>query len=189
MNQPPEFCPYCGTEVTSVDSPMIANSETPMIHRCDSCDGYVFYNPTPGGSAVVVENDSMLLVEDFRSPGEWKLPSGRMELGESAREGVARELEEETGLGVDPDDLTYFYEETGEPVEDQYMLNFDYAVSLSDTSGSLSAASDATDVRFFTPGGLINSKNRLKKSHIDRFGTDSLSWLLEEGKKAINNRN
>ena len=105
-----------------------------------------------------------------------------MKLGESAREGVARELEEETGLAVDPDDLTYFYEETGEPVEDQYMLKFDYAVSLSDTSGSLSAASDATDVRFFTPGEFINSVNKLKKSHIDRFGTDSLSWLLEEVK-------
>jgi ADP-ribose pyrophosphatase YjhB (NUDIX family) len=185
MNQPPEYCPYCGTPVTGVDTPMHSAVETPMIYRCESCDDYVFYNPTPGGSAAVVDGDRLLLVEDFRSPGEWKLPSGRMALGESPREGVARELEEETGLSVDPDALTYFYDESGEPVEHQYMVGVDYAVPRSETNGPLEAGSDATDARFFTPTGFTESEYSLKETHVDRFGTDSLKWVLHKAQRAL----
>jgi ADP-ribose pyrophosphatase YjhB (NUDIX family) len=185
MNQPPEHCPYCGTEVTDVDSPMVGVVDTPMIYRCENCDDYVFYNPTPGGSAVVVDGDSLLLVEDFRSPREWKLPSGRMELGESPREGVARELKEETGLAVDPDDLTYFYDEAGEPVPEQHMVGIDYAVPRSKTTGAVEAASDATDARFFTVEEFEASEHVMKHTHVDRFGEDSLPWILEESKRAI----
>jgi len=185
MNQPPEYCPYCGTAVSAVDSPMVGAVETPMIYRCETCEDYVFYNPTPGGSAVVVDGDSLLLVEDFRSTGEWKLPSGRMELGESPREGVARELKEETGLSVDPADLTYFYDEAGEPVPEQYMVGIDYAVPRAKTTGTVEAASDATDARFFTPAEFEASEYTIKDTHVDRFGTDDLGWLLEEAKRAL----
>ncbi|MFC7046073.1 NUDIX domain-containing protein [Halobacteriaceae archaeon GCM10025711] len=132
-----------------------------------------------------MDGDSLLLVEDFRSPGEWKLPSGRMELGESPREGVARELEEETGLAVDPADLTYFYDESGEPVEEQYMVGIDYAVHRSKTTGTVEAGSDATRARFFTPAEFEASEHVIKYTHVDRFGTDSLEWLLAEARQAI----
>lgn len=187
MNNPPEYCPYCGTPVTGVDTPMLGAVavETPMVYRCDSCDDYVFYNPTPGGSTAVVDGDSLLLVEDFRASGEWKLPAGRIELGESPREGVARELEEETGLSVDPADLTYFYDSSGEPVEDQYMVNVDYAVPRSKTTGTVEAGSDATDARFFTPAEFAESEYTLRDSHVDRFGTDSLEWVVERARRAL----
>lgn len=188
MNQPPQFCPYCGTAVDPVESPMAGAVDTPMIYRCDSCEDYVFYNPTPGGSAVVIDGDRLLLVEDFRSPGKWKLPSGRIELGETAREGVARELEEETGLAVDPADLVYFYDEAGEPVPEQYMVNIDYAVRRSQTEGSVEAGSDATDARFVTPEEFAASDHEIKYTHVDRFGTDSLEWLLREATAAIDRR-
>ena len=184
MNQPPEYCPYCGTPVVGVDSPMLGEVETPMVYRCDSCDDYVFYNPTPGGSAAVLDGDRLLLVEDFRSPGEWKLPSGRVELGESPREGVARELEEETGLAVDPEDLTYFYDEAGEPAPEQYMVGINYAVRRERTRGSLRAGSDATDAQFFTPEEFATSEHSLKHTHVDRFG-DSLEWLVDEARAAL----
>lgn len=186
MNQPPEYCPYCGTAVSAVDSPMTADVvDTPMIYECESCDDFVFYNPTPGGSAAVVDGDSILLVEDFRSPGKWKLPSGRMEIGESPREGVTRELEEETGLSVDPDDLVYFYDEAGEPVDEQYMVGIDYAVRRENTTGKVEAASDATDAQFFTPEEFAASDHEMKFTHVDRFGTDSVQWLLDMAHEAL----
>ncbi|MFC6961753.1 NUDIX domain-containing protein [Halocatena marina] len=132
-----------------------------------------------------MDGESLLLVEDFRSPGEWKLPSGRMELGESPREGVARELCEEIGLSVDPADLTYFYDESGEPVENQYMVGIDYAVPRAKTTGTLEAGSDATDARFFTPDEFAASECSMKYTHVDRFGTDSLDWLLCKVRDAL----
>jgi ADP-ribose pyrophosphatase YjhB (NUDIX family) len=158
--------------------------ETAMVHRCDSCDDYVFYNPTPGGSVAVVDGDGVLLVEDFRSPDEWKLPSGRIELGETPREGVARELAEETGLVVDPADLVYFFDEAGEPADEQYMVGIDYAVHRSDTTGTVEAGSDATDAQFFTPEELAASAHALKSTHVERFG-GSLEWLVAEASSAL----
>ncbi|WP_247729863.1 NUDIX domain-containing protein [Halovivax limisalsi] len=185
MNQPPTHCPYCGSSVdpAETDEPRIV--ETPMVYRCESCEDYVFYNPTPGGSAIVLDGDAICLVEDFRSPDEWKLPSGRMLLGESPREGVARELEEETGLSVDPADLVYVTDEAGEPVPEQYMVGIDYAVARSQTTGSLAAGSDATDAKFFTPSEFEASPHAIKHTHVDRFGTDSLPWLLDEARAAL----
>lgn len=176
-NQPPDYCHYCGSELRPI--------EEPMIFSCGACEQYVYYNPTPGGSTAVVDGDRVLLVEDVRSPGEWKLPAGRIDCGESAREGVARELEEETGLSVDPGDLVYFYDSAGEPVEGQYMVNIDFAIRRAKTTGDVEAGSDAIDARFWTPDEFAASENSIKHTHFDRFGTDSLPWLLGQARDAL----
>lgn len=185
MNQPPAYCPYCGTPVSPVADAEFGVVDTPMVYRCEHCGDYVYYNPTPGGSAIVVDGDRLLLVEDFRSPGEWKLPSGRMELGEAPREGVARELDEETGLSVDPEDLVYVCDEAGEPAPEQHMVGIDYAVHRADTTGEVEAGSDATDAAFFTVAEFEASEHVVKHTHVDRFGEDSLPWLLDAANTAL----
>jgi len=185
MNQPPEYCPYCGAKIIEADPPTPSVVEVSGAYRCESCDDYVYYNPTLGGSTAVVDDESLLLVEDFRSSGEWKLPAGRIELGESPREGVARELKEETGLFAGPTELVYFYDSSGEPMEDQYIVNIDYAIPRSKTTGTVEAGSDATDARFFTPGEFVATEYALKETHVDRFETDSLQWLLNRAQQAV----
>jgi 8-oxo-dGTP diphosphatase len=51
---------------------------------------------------VVIEQDRALLVRRAREPalGEWTIPGGLLEVGETLAEGVAREIQEETGLIV-----------------------------------------------------------------------------------------
>jgi 8-oxo-dGTP diphosphatase len=59
--------------------------------------------PIVGVGAVVVENDRVLLVRRANEPlkGEWSLPGGAVEVGETLRDAVTREVLEETGLEVD----------------------------------------------------------------------------------------
>ncbi|MFB6139627.1 MAG: NUDIX domain-containing protein [Halosimplex sp.] len=154
-NYPPEYCPYCGSELEALDPP--------TVYRCDDCEDYVFHNAVLGGGAVVVDGEELLLVEDFRGAGTWKIPEGVPEIPESPREGVARELEEETNLTVDPADLVYLYDVGKEVAEDMFRMHVYYAVDRSATTGPLEAGDDATDARFWTPEAFEASENALRE--------------------------
>lgn len=58
--------------------------------------------PVVGVGGVVISDGRALLIRRGGEPlkGEWSIPGGTLELGETLAEGVARELREETGLEV-----------------------------------------------------------------------------------------
>ena len=58
--------------------------------------------PIVGVGGVVIHKGRALLIRRGSEPlrGEWSIPGGSLELGETLAEGVARELLEETGLVV-----------------------------------------------------------------------------------------
>lgn len=106
--------------------------------------------PLVGVGAVIVEQGRVLLVRRGREPlkGQWSLPGGLLELGESLIAGVAREVREETGLIVEPIELIELLDRIhreGERVRYHYVLA-DYLCRV--TGGALQAASDADDVRW-----------------------------------------
>ena len=55
-----------------------------------------------GVGAVVVRGDKALIIKRAHEPrkGEWSLPGGLLELGESLQDAARREIKEETGLDV-----------------------------------------------------------------------------------------
>ena len=58
--------------------------------------------PMVGVGGVVIDGERVLLVRRATEParGEWTIPGGLLEVGETLAQGVARELREETGLTV-----------------------------------------------------------------------------------------
>jgi 8-oxo-dGTP diphosphatase len=110
--------------------------------------------PIVGVGAVVVDAGRVLLVRRGREPlkGKWSLPGGMLEVGESLYEGVVREVEEETGLKVEPIELVELLdrivrEETtgGERIRFHYVIA-DYLCRV--VGGGLKAGSDAEAARW-----------------------------------------
>ncbi len=60
-------------------------------------------HPVVGVGAVVVRDGRALIIKRAHEPrkGEWSLPGGLLELGESLQDAVRREIKEETGLDVE----------------------------------------------------------------------------------------
>ena len=103
-----------------------------------------------GVGAVVVHEGRVLLVQRGREPlkGQWSLPGGMLEVGESLQSAVIREIREETGLIVETVELVELLDRIyreGERVRYHYVIA-DYLCRV--TGGALQAASDADAVRW-----------------------------------------
>jgi 8-oxo-dGTP diphosphatase len=106
--------------------------------------------PLVGVGAVVVDEGRVLLVRRGTEPlrGEWSLPGGLLEVGESLIAGVVREVREETGLTVEPVELIELLDRIyreGERVRYHYVIA-DYLCRV--VGGALQAATDADAVRW-----------------------------------------
>lgn len=60
-------------------------------------------------AAVVTDDAGRVLVIQRRDNGTWQIPGGVLELDESIPAGLRREVEEETGLVIEPERLTGVY--------------------------------------------------------------------------------
>jgi mutator protein MutT len=113
--------------------------------------------PIVGVGAVIVEDGRVVLIRRRYEPlaGQWSLPGGTLELGETLEAGTAREMLEETGLVV----------EVGPVIEVFDRIMFDdtsrvrYHFVLVDylcrpVSGELQAGSDVDDAVFAAPDDL-----------------------------------
>lgn len=105
-----------------------------------------------GVGALIFDQGRVLLVERGREPlaGYWSLPGGCVETGERLEDAVAREVLEETGLGVDVGEVAVLFErimpDPGGRCEYHYVLvDFYCAVS----NGTLQPGDDSSRAEWF----------------------------------------
>src|SRR5437763_8515910 len=110
--------------------------------------------PLVGVGAIIVEDGRVLLIKRAKAPllGEWSIPGGMLELGETLRQGAEREALEETGLLVRATDLLGVFDriisdETKGTLYHYVLIDF----LCANISGEICAAGDAADARWFTP--------------------------------------
>jgi 8-oxo-dGTP diphosphatase len=110
-------------------------------------------SPLVGVGAVIVKDSRVLLIRRGTAPllGEWSLPGGVLECGESLCEAVIREAFEETGLTIETTDMLGVYERVIRGDEGRVRYHYVLIDFLCrPLGGNLAAGTDAADVRWFT---------------------------------------
>ena len=93
---PWRFCPACGAPLTP------RHDGEKLRPHCEACRRFYYHNPLPAVCCFITQDNGLLLARRAVEPcrGEWSLPGGFVELGESTKEAAVREMHEETGLRV-----------------------------------------------------------------------------------------
>jgi 8-oxo-dGTP diphosphatase len=116
--------------------------------------------PIVGVGGVVIEDGRALLIRRGNEPliGQWSIPGGTLELGETLAEGTARELKEETGVEVKVLEMIEAFErinfgrgadETWTTIEERKRPRFHFVIVdylCERLSGEAMAGGDVTDV-------------------------------------------
>jgi 8-oxo-dGTP diphosphatase len=102
---------------------------------------------------VIVQDERAVIVRRGHEPrkGEWSLPGGLVELGESLLDATRREMKEETGLDVEVGAVVEMFDRIHRDAEGRVRYHFviiDYLCTP--IGGELSAGSDADDARWIT---------------------------------------
>lgn len=105
--------------------------------------------PLVGVGGIVIRDERALLIRRGSAPleGEWSIPGGMLEIGETISEGVRRELLEETAIEVKVLDLIEVFERLTRDEAGKLKYHFvilDYLCEA--VRGESQAGSDVTDV-------------------------------------------
>jgi ADP-ribose pyrophosphatase YjhB (NUDIX family) len=92
-------CSYCGHRF---------RADQPWPRTCERCGNVSFLNPIPVTVVLIPVDDGVLVIRRGIEPrrGKLALPGGYVNLGETWQEAGAREVLEETGLTINPEEIT-----------------------------------------------------------------------------------
>jgi 8-oxo-dGTP diphosphatase len=142
--------------------------------------------PIVGVGAVVVHEGRALIVKRAHEPrrGEWSLPGGRVELGETLVEATRRELREETGLEVAVGELIEVFDRIHR-LDGRVRYHFvivDFLCSW--VGGALCPGDDASDAAWVKPEELAAFGVNEHAARVLRRGLDMVAARRPDGARA-----
>ena len=113
--------------------------------------------PIVGVGAVIIENGRALVVRRGTEPlkGEWSIPGGVVELGETLRQAAVREAKEETGLEVEAGEVLEVVDRIMRDA--QHKIQYHYVLVdflCRRISGEARSGADASELRWITEADL-----------------------------------
>ena len=137
-------CPLCGSELEIGDGGAKA--------ECTRCDFRHYASSQLTACAIVVDDGKVLLTRRGGPPfeGRWDLPGGFVAEGEHPKQAVQRELQEETGLDIEPADLVgiwmdhYSEDDSGPSTMNLYF-------TATSRGGGGEPADDVSELRWASP--------------------------------------
>ncbi len=163
MNHPLEvfkYCPKCGSSEFEIHNA--------LSRHCAHC-GFTYYqNPRASTAAFILNGQGELLVaRRAKEPakGTLDLPGGFVDNHENAEQGMVREIYEETGITVEPNEVEYLfsipniYRYSG---MDIHTLDLFFLCRVGDVE--VNAADDAAELTWLP----------LREVYVERFGLRSI---------------
>jgi ADP-ribose pyrophosphatase YjhB (NUDIX family) len=126
----------------------------------------------PGGSAVVMDDRGRLLLHRRADSGNWSLPGGMMELGETLGGAVVRETREETGLDVEITGILGIYTDPRHVIayaDGEVRQEFTVVFNARILGGELAISDESTELAFVDPADIpglpMHESIRLRLGH------------------------
>ena len=126
----------------------------------------------PGASAIVTDEHGRVLMQRRADSGNWALPGGTMDIGETLGQCIVREVREETGLDIAVTGLLGIYTDPAHVIayddgEVRQEFNVTYLGRV--VGGSIAVSGESTEVRFVDPAEFdrlpIHDSVRLRLRH------------------------
>lgn len=166
-----EYCPRCGTELGTREFP------SGTYQWCDGCELVVGRVPISAVHGVVHGDGEVLLLDEPvpQHEGLLSLPGGFAGYDEGPRPAVLRELEEETNLRADPEDLelvTVYPAQAGD-----VGFHFStYALNRADTNGEIVPEAEGFEAAFYPIEEVLGDTDRIRDNDQER-----IAMALETG--------
>tara|TARA_X000001036_G_C20684194_1_gene806985 strand:+ start:114 stop:620 length:507 start_codon:yes stop_codon:yes gene_type:complete len=160
---------YCSTCGSNNSFGYIDGSDR---YHCELCKSIHYQNPKPTATLICPRGDEILLVQRAYDPGkgEWGLPGGFLELGETLIDGAKRELKEETNLDGEVVQILESCSHFNSIFGDILLLGLEIKINNWD---NLIAGDDALDARFFKiedcPSLAFECHQKIFKIYIEKF--------------------
>ncbi len=128
----------------------------------------------PGASVLVTDGAGRILMQRRGDSGNWSLPGGVMEIGETLEKCAVRETKEETGLDVEITGLLGIYTDPDHVIEyEDGEVRQEFAVTYLGrvVGGEVSVSGESTEVRYLGVEELavlpVHPTVRLRIAHFE----------------------
>ncbi|MEU7616835.1 NUDIX domain-containing protein [Micromonospora rifamycinica] len=129
----------------------------------------------PAAAALVTDEHGRVLLQRRADSGNWSLPGGAMDIGETLQQCAVREVREETGLDIEITGLLGIYTDPHHVIaypDGEIRQEFTVVYLARAVGGTITLSDESTEVRFVHPAEFdhipIHETVRLRLSHHTR---------------------